>query len=317
MELRSINKNQSRLSTSILWYPSKRCNFNCSYCADALHDRHSNLLDSNQWDIALNHFSKLDTEISLHISGGEPLLHKDFPVFLQKFRDLTTANSSVGVTSNGSLPASLYIELLASLNYLTISAHLEYINDEKFLQKLLVIQEESKDWDKMTINLMFLPNQLERIQFLSAKLNDAGINYIVRKIRSKNSKESKTYSDDELNFIKTFYLERTTPRHIDVSIKEPEARDFKDKQIPLDKITAFGLNNFQEWTCEAGLNNFTIWNNGEVYPCEPDEGVKSYGNFLEKDFNWPEKSTLICPKKLCVCTADIMIPKWKSESAIN
>jgi radical SAM protein with 4Fe4S-binding SPASM domain len=79
-------------------------------------------------------------------------------------------------------------------------------------------------------------------------------------------------------------------------------------------LIASEKNDFFGWRCQAGVNYFTIWNNGGVYACESNLfGTKnSFGNLYDENFDWQVGSGLGCVLKRCVCLGDVQIPKVKN-----
>ena len=71
------------------WYITKRCNYECSYCSDMLHDKTSKLPTLEELKTAANNiFENIPPELCFFdFTGGEPCLIKDFVPFLQWLKD--------------------------------------------------------------------------------------------------------------------------------------------------------------------------------------------------------------------------------------
>lgn len=308
----SIQGNAEPGVGAITWYPSKLCNYDCSYCSDLLHDNKSSLLSSEKMDIALHHLCNLDvTKLKLTLSGGEPFLHKHLSGFLHRLRAAASFSLEIGAVTNGSLPSRIYIEASEWMDYLTFSAHLEFVDDSRFLDMLREVRSAADNGFYMRVNLMFLPGQGPRIREFRSRLSEIGIDSVVRKIRARNSSSFLQYSDGELQSIaKSFEEEGDAGAEIDVGL----AGEAHPVKIASNQIVSEMANRFKGWKCMAGHRYFTIWNDGQVYPCEPSEGIRSLGDFYSRDFQWPESQGLMtCPVESCVCLGDVLIPKWQAH----
>ena len=312
-ELISINRTKPTGTFHLLWYPSKRCNYNCSYCSDFLHDNTSKILTEEKFKIAVNNLLKVNfNRVRLTISGGEPLLHPNLVSFCRQVLEKSFFKLTIGVTSNASLPESKYIELSEFLSSMTFSAHLEYLVIDDFLKKILKIKTAIDSKINLRVNLMFVPGKLEMVKKLHRQLMENDIEVIVRRVRARNEYESLEYSDFELDYLLSTYDQKNESGLLDTET----VFDGKVKadRISGNEITARNLNNFQGWECKAGADYFTVWNDGTVYPCEPNMKLKPrLGSFYDPDFQWPSEKSSICPVSKCVCLGDIQIPKWKNK----
>ena len=130
-------------STLLLdWAPTKRCNYDCSYCPPRVHDNHSPLPDLDELkqiatDIIIPHKHK---RIQINISGGEPTLWPDLLQFVQHL-DSITERKRIRILTNGTASIQRLIEL-QQYSVLLISLHHEYVSD-KLLNKFLDFLNET------------------------------------------------------------------------------------------------------------------------------------------------------------------------------
>ena len=68
------------------------------------------------------------------------------------------------------------------------------------------------------------------------------------------------------------------------------------------------LNNFNNWTCEAGINNLVLRIDGSVYPTSGCNVGKQLGNWHNGFFQF-RRTGLLCTQQSCWCGPDIMINK--------
>lgn len=141
-------------STLLLdWAPTKRCNYDCSYCPPRIHDNHSPLPDLDELkqmatDILTPHQHR---RIQINISGGEPTLWPDLLQFVQHL-DSTTERKRIRILTNGTASIQRLIEL-QQYCILLISLHHEYVSD-KLLNKFLDFLNETP-YSKRVVFKMF------------------------------------------------------------------------------------------------------------------------------------------------------------------
>jgi len=124
-------------STLLLdWSPTKRCNYDCSYCPPRIHDNHSPLPDLDELkqmatDILTPHKHR---RVRIVISGGEPTLLPDLLLFVQ-YLDSMLERKRILIMTNGTTSIKRLIEL-HQYSMFSISLHHEYVSD-KLLNKFL------------------------------------------------------------------------------------------------------------------------------------------------------------------------------------
>lgn len=308
MKLLSIDTPYKDDRTHVLWYLSRKCNFDCWYCADVLHDKTSPQLSAEDAQTAIENIKKVPTrKISLALSGGEPFVNQELVPLLANLKNIPDKDIAINITTNGSFPVAHYLKALPYLSSLTVSAHLDSIQIDPFSKKMAELQSQSSF--PLQINVMFVPGMLSSIQDLLAKLKDAGSKPILRRIRKKNTHASCDYSEEEIQFLKSFYSNNEEIHKVNLEIQY-DSGEIQTKLVGINHITARNGNFFKGWLCEAGVKNITIWSDGNVYACESALMSKtSIGNFYSKDFKWSSLTPQPCPMHRCVCAADIQIPK--------
>ena len=113
----------------------KKCNYDCSYCSDDVHDNHSPFLNIEK----IEHlFSLFDIEYfnkkkkSLCITGGEPTLSNELEevILLGKEYGFET----IAINSNGTASKSRFLNFLENGVKLDLSIHREYANEKLILK---------------------------------------------------------------------------------------------------------------------------------------------------------------------------------------
>jgi len=313
------------------WMISKRCNFNCSYCTEFIHDNFSKF---PSLDIMKQTIDKLlsitDKTIYLDITGGEPTLCKHLIEFCQYVKSFPQIKYT-SITTNGSRSFKYYKELIQFVDHITISYHVEYAKKERVPE---TIKKLSVDYNKkINVHMMMLPTAFNQLIPLIEELRNLDITVIVRRIRpafDKNDLEkgivrwTKPYEDTIPTFIFTddgnvdwkndngYYSEEEEDylKQIPVSFDKDTTVYTYDSKFDVNKneILMNKENFFKNWICWSGINSLKIQSDGEVYnaACR----VKNLGN-IYTDFA-VSKSPVICTKQACICAADIPTTKIKS-----
>jgi molybdenum cofactor biosynthesis enzyme MoaA len=129
---------------SLTWMIGSRCNYNCVYCPDELHDmtsQHPELEKLKQvWNNFYNKTKYLALPYKLSFTGGEVTANKSFLPLIKYLND----NFNIGqiiVTTNGSASLNYYQQLSKLVDSLSFSTHSEFFNEKEFFIKVKKINE--------------------------------------------------------------------------------------------------------------------------------------------------------------------------------
>ena len=126
----------------ITWCIDTACNYDCSYCSSALH----NYADTNQkslndmktiWRNIYDEIKDKFTKVDIVFTGGEVTINKNFLPFIKWLHENYSIINHMLLTSNGSATSAYYIKALKYLTLLTLSTHLEWMNEKKFFETVL------------------------------------------------------------------------------------------------------------------------------------------------------------------------------------
>lgn len=180
----------------IEWNLGKRCNYNCSYCGNELHDKTS---EHMPWEVFTDTVDKIlagtKKKVKISFTGGEPFVN---PQFLQMLKYAEEKGvHQMSVTTNGSPPMKIYEKALPYLSYVVISYHFEFAYHEKIINNITAIwklikhyqQEEERlrqgKWKGMHVHIMFLPGMLKECIEIIAELKAHDVPFTIRKIRPR------------------------------------------------------------------------------------------------------------------------------------
>ena len=178
------------------WNIGKRCNYACSYCPKDLHDRRSPHTRLPQLQAGLEPVLAVlrergeDRGLRLEFTGGEPTLNPDFLDFVRWIKATQgDVAQVVGLTTNGSRTVRYYGDLLAFVDYITFSAHFEFLDPDHFIQVVLLTARAAQSAagsppKPISVNVMDEPWSAEDVADLVAILDAEGV--FVRRCRVRN-----------------------------------------------------------------------------------------------------------------------------------
>jgi MoaA/NifB/PqqE/SkfB family radical SAM enzyme len=181
------------------WNLGKRCNFNCSYCGNDLHD---NVSEHIPWEVFTNTIDKIkqgagNRDIKISFTGGEPFVHPQFVEMLEYAKQ--NGISKCSVTTNGSPPLKIYERAVEYLDYLTVSYHFEFAKHERLIDNIIAIRKLK---NTMHVNIMFLPGKLDECIELMDTFQQHDVHYSIRRIRPRTNSDRtdwlRPYSDGML-----------------------------------------------------------------------------------------------------------------------
>jgi len=281
-------------SIKIEWNLGKRCNYDCSYCPSSIHDNSSPHTDIAILKATVDKLKMLDKPIRLSFTGGEPTVHPNFSELIEYCRDAGV--SWISVTTNGTRTAAWYTK--QRVDHYVFSIHFEY-DYSKILDTIASVIEVK---DKLMVNIMALHNKMNEVRDIVVKCKVWYIPYAIRRIRW-------TEGDPDL-----FDDLRYTPEDLDW-IKEQEATVQGNCLIDVDTIMhsndviKLHMNQYKDWSCNAGLESLMINWDGDVHRATCRVGG-SLGNIYNSNFVSPTKP-VTCDRNFCTCAADIPITKLK------
>ena len=308
---------------SIDWFIGKRCNYDCSYCTEDLHDnisKHQNFVQIKK--LIDNLSKKLENKaIHLSITGGEPTVHPNFIDichYIKKKKNI----KYLTVTTNGSRLADYYIELLYLANQITFSQHFETAQNSVYLEKVKEINEFSPG--VVNVQVMFNAKHFEEAKEAVEFYRANEIRYTLRKIRHKMlpireyDTSSYDYTDRQLDW---FDKQQNKKRpntvvhhrwHEKITLPAGEAA-YKEridpKHVHVNEISSNNLQYFKDWTCYAGLKGLHLRPDGTVYRGNCRMGGE-IGNILDNDFELPSEP-IVCDGRRCFCAHEINLLKYK------
>jgi len=288
-----INPNQANI-IKIEWNLGKRCNYDCSYCPDVIHDNSSPHTNIDILKSTVDKISSLSKPVQLSFTGGEPCVHPDFKDLIEYCKQKRIFYMSV--TTNGTLPADFYVEL--PVDQIVFSLHFEH-DWNRVINKIIQVSVLTNK--KILVQVMALHTKMEMVRSAVNVLEQGKIPYAVRRIRWTEGDhdlfDDMRYEPDDLKWIK----EQSATVGSNTVIDDHD-------QYHANDVIKLHLNKYKGWTCNAGLESLMINWDGDVHRATCRVG-SSLGNIYTGSFVVPTEP-IICDRKFCTCAADIPLTKF-------
>ena len=270
---------------------TQRCNYRCRYCSQSKGFA-QNLKDADKDTIEsfLSFLDKIPNDFEITITGGEPLLAKEFFPLIKKLKE---KNFNFSVVTNFSFPIEEYKKLKdisgENLKELFVSLHLSQVKDKnEFLLKAKEFNN-CKGQTYFTVGSVLSNENCEELKAVAEFFKENGIKFELQHMRIKNSFVK--YDENAQNFIEKF---------------------------PVTKIKE--MSETYGKMCAAGKDFMFVYENGDAYRCYSSRfnRVHFLGNIKDKNFKMYDK-ILPCLNKKCTCPKPIIngLIDYNKSSIVN
>ncbi len=149
----------------VYWEMGRRCNYDCSYCWPAIHnktDPHKSLQELIGATILIEENFCRGVQTHFVISGGEPTINI---ALMDWVKFIYSLGHKISMHSNGSRNPEYYKELIHYTN-LNLSIHFEFVNKERVLKVIDQVTQEkirvkNKNVGHLEVKLMMPPGFAE------------------------------------------------------------------------------------------------------------------------------------------------------------
>ncbi len=298
----------------IFWHLTDFCNWECSYCPDQLHSgnyamgRRAGYPTNEEIDRFIDHVIEnlQGKPLWLNLSGGEPTVHPMFSSIIQRLKPY----GIIGVNSNGSRPLKWWKSLPELPSGFTFSLHPEYVDKMPQLNELYnYLADKGVD---LQFNLMCDPNHWDTVTRMYDMIDQRFNNYIiclpVHDKRPEQNRHMTNYSTEQRDWIRQHQL--LFFKNNSIFTPYTSTMTFDDGKVTLlktfsePKLKLLGLNQFNGWSCNAGVDSIDVNYDGQVWSsiCK-HKNLGRLDNFKLLD----EPGT--CPFEICIHPADLAINK--------
>lgn len=241
---------------------TNRCNLRCNYCSVDSKIENKDYLDTNQVKKSIDNIVKLNPR-TLTITGGEPLMRKDFLEILSYIKD--KFKGKLILATNATLIKDEEIDnIINGLHGIEISldgydeASCSQVRGRGTFNRVISIIEKikSKKFNQISISMVVGKNNENNIVKFNKLNKDLGTKPVIRRFMNigRGNENFSRYLEDELD--------------VDYICKD----DYTDKKKLSSNM------------CKAGVNQISIDYKGDVYPC-PNLEYDDLKMFNILDFN--------------------------------
>jgi organic radical activating enzyme len=302
-------------------------------------------------DTAISWADSNNKKIKWSLTGGEPFLDPSLFDIVKTLSNSTTTEQ-INIITNGSLPLSHYEKFAGLVAGITFSVHLERSTAEiqKIINTMIELTQQQQIF--VSCNLMFLPGKQKEIEEIVLQLQQHRVNFVLRRItpdlevdqesltpfvapnKFKKSLELKSvdqqsdnkqqwislrdqqftnlsqdyYSDQELEYLTTI---NTQPVWQNMGLWHGSDQY---QEINTDLLKSLRKNQFQNWTCYAGVDSMFVDFDGYIYRgvCR-EEGrighIRDWAGFLTQP--------VTCSRNNCGCNQDIAVRKSRDAESLK
>jgi len=197
----------------ITWNIDIACNYSCSYCLPELHNTNYKEMKTlsemkDNWHMIYDQVKKHNS-IDIAFTGGELTINKDFMLFIKWLRENFSLVKNILLTSNGSASPLYYTELLQYITHLTLSTHLEWMNEFNFFTNVVTCHKlfkEQGDPYRFKIQLMnedFNEEFISKIDIYEKFLKKNNISYTRKNLQFISVERKNRFLSLKTNIMKT------------------------------------------------------------------------------------------------------------------
>lgn len=286
----------------INWWLTDHCNWDCSYCHDALKKGSlpfPSLLDCKDFLLQVDNYCKSrKLRVNLDITGGEVTVWPHLIEMLEFARQL---GHRIKIRTNASQSLDDFSKTLACLDSLQIDFHPEFSQTSHFL---LCLNQVSKRQD-LSVNIVLnaLPERWKEIEKIESHIREKWPRFHVS-LRM-------LFEDPIRNTIPMFYkdlqLEKIKRTNGDISIEHDGGSvEYTDYQ----NMVLDGKNNLKGSQCFIGVEQIIVdaWGAVRKGHCRQGGSIGNIGSEIRLD-----GLPVLCRKDLCANSFDILATKIKSS----
>lgn len=190
---------------SITWNLGRRCNYDCMYCPEELHDKtskhHSLQTLQDSWLSIVEKIKHKNLKIKIGFTGGEVTSSRAFLPFVRWLREnFSDSIDKILVTTNGSATTKYYQRLYEYVDNISFSVHSEHIDENKFFTMIIDLAKYVDSNKFVHVNIMDEFWNQDRIKMYVDFLQKNNISHCVNKINYSGQTRTIPIFKGNLNF---------------------------------------------------------------------------------------------------------------------
>lgn len=252
---------------------TKKCNASCSFCTYWQMDSKNEISDYSP-------IVKMFKPVVLSITGGEPLMRKNYDEILRKVRPYCHYLSLI---TNGALLNENSARKLAEVGVNQISVSLDYLSDEHDRVRMIsgLFDHISKTLPKLTaagyrlsLNTIIMESNLDQIVPIAHKAKEWGVDV-------SYSAYCSLKSDDDSQMVKEQRLERLLKVVEELKLLKRKLHNIKNSDYYLSKLHQYFKNGCVPG-CKAGERWIQVTPDGYIQQCSELPRLCHYTEFSKE-----------------------------------
>lgn len=172
---------------SLTWMLGARCNYDCMYCPEELHDTTSRPHDlETMQQVWINIHEKTQHKnlpYKITFTGGEVTANKQFLPLVKWLRTAYPEIAMILLNTNGSASQRYYEDLSQHVESISFSTHSEFMNEQRFFNTVLAVDRLMiRPVKSVHVNIMNEHWNQSRIELYQRWLSEHNISYTVNEI---------------------------------------------------------------------------------------------------------------------------------------
>lgn len=279
------------MTTFINWEMDKFCNFKCEYCFNRS-EKKQFTYGKNDVKKMVDGFNKIDGDLLIQISGGEPFLWSRFTELCGGLTEKHRISINTNLSTGNIYDFAEQIDP-KRIEYVHCSLHIEERKRKGLVEDFISKYHHLKDNGfNIYASQVLYPPILKRFDEYFALLKDNGIILKPKTFRGNYMYMHYPYS----------YSRQDRDRILGYVENYKELSDFDNEygklELSLEKELINGDLSFRGMLCNAGMNSVTVDREGNVTRCH---GERTWmGNIFDGSVKFLTKPTL-CSAKICPC----------------
>lgn len=294
------------------WELGVFCNFDCPYCMTSFYEPSKRQVYDfpTKYDSFFKFTDKLQSkykeQIHLYLLGGEPILWKLIRRFLIECKE---RNILVTILTNGSRKISFWETILPYITRVIISYHSNF-SDKEHITNLTKLAHNANIHAQ--VKYLVNPKTFDDDIKLAREIATQGNCMLILGMITHPNGECFEYSKEQIAYLKN---NRSINTKYNKYIQKYSITCYQDNDTilrlkNLNEMFIGKYNQWKNWYCWAGITNFHIDQNQQIYGCH--KKIKCIGSLNEQEIILPTKP-IKCTAESCICTQDIECCKKQKE----
>lgn len=323
--IKEIQNNTPANMLRIEYMLGNTCNYKCSYCFPGSNEGTYKWPDVDlvikNLSHLLDHYKHNGKDLfQFYLIGGEPTIWKDLPKLVTHLKE--NYNCIINISTNATPSVNWWTKNARYYDNIEISVHHQFADIDHIIKVADCIYDQKVS---VVANVLMDPDHFEKCQGILQHLKSSKRRWVIIAKTVHFNGQTK-YTDEQKKYFDTtvkrypnpiYYYQTRNINHQKNKIWVIHDDNSKQRIRSNNWFALNKLNYFKGWTCNLGVDNIEIYQDGTISGnCREniyniDNHFNLYADKFTETFN-PEIKSVICTKDICVCTSEIMLRKKKN-----